>query len=63
MGKRMCWMIILLTMALNVVLLHYTIESYYGKEYDHVYLFTGISMISVIIAFSTFVRWRKLEYK
>ncbi|AST90409.1 hypothetical protein ACWE42_22125 [Sutcliffiella cohnii] len=62
MGKKLCWVIIVLTIAVNVVSLHFTIESYYGKHYEHVYLFTGIACVSIIVAIITFFRWKKLEY-
>ena len=62
MGKKTCWTIIFITMAINVVMLHSTIEAYYGKEYNHVYLFTGIALVSVLCAVTAAIRWKNLEY-
>jgi hypothetical protein len=63
MDKKFYWAIIFLTIAINVVMLQWTVESYYGKEYGHVYQYTIIAVISSIIAFVTFLFWRKQEYK
>ncbi|MCH1626334.1 hypothetical protein [Fredinandcohnia quinoae] len=63
MGKKICWAIIFVTIALNVVMLHHTVEAYFGKEYDHVYQNTAIAVASSLIAFVTYLYWRKLEYK
>jgi len=62
MAKKMCWLIIFTTIALNVVLLQMTVEAYFGLEYHHVYTNTLISIISTVIALVVYFYWRKLEY-
>ncbi|RSK28350.1 hypothetical protein EJF36_16585 [Bacillus sp. HMF5848] len=62
MGKKSYLIIILLTIAVNVVMLQWTIESYYGLEYDHVYLYTAIALISSAICLTAYFGWRKKEY-
>ena len=62
MAKKVCWTIIFLTIAVNVVMLQWTIEAYLGQEYDSIYLYTIVGVISAIIAFITYLKWRKLEY-
>jgi hypothetical protein len=63
MGKKTCWIVIFLSLAVNVILLQWTIEAYFGLEYDRVHTFTFIACISAIVAVGSFLRWRKLEYK
>ncbi|WP_096198998.1 hypothetical protein [Bacillus sp. FJAT-45350] len=63
MGKKTCWIIIFLTIAVNVVMLQWTIEAYLGREYEIMYTYTVVGVVSAIIAFVTFLQWRKLEYK
>ncbi|WP_078546420.1 hypothetical protein [Litchfieldia alkalitelluris] len=62
MAKKMCWVIILVTLAVNVVMLHFTIEAYFGLEYNHVFGNTIFALISSIIALISYFYWRRLEY-
>jgi hypothetical protein len=62
MAKKVCWIVIFLTIAINVVMLHFTIESYFGLEFEHVYINTVIALISALVALITYMYWRKLEY-
>ncbi|MFC4322814.1 hypothetical protein [Litchfieldia salsa] len=62
MDKKICWIIIFFTIAVNVVMLQFTIESYFGLEYEHVFKYTVIGLISSIFAIITYLYWRKLEY-
>lgn len=62
MTKKTCWILIFITLAANVVFLSKTIESYFGQEYDHVFAYTAAALVSSIICFAVFLRWRKLEY-
>lgn len=63
MDKKGCWILIILALALNVVMLQWTVEAYFGEEYSKVYLYTGISMVSVLITLFAYFKWRKVEYK
>jgi hypothetical protein len=63
MDKKTCWIVIFLSLAVNVVMLQWTVEAYFGLEYEQVYLFTAIACLSVFVALATFFRWIKLEYK
>ncbi|MBM7649074.1 putative membrane protein YiaA [Bacillus ectoiniformans] len=64
MGKNKgYWITIIITLAINVVMLQWTIESYFGREFSHVYTYTGISLVSSIICAVTFFLWRKKEYQ
>ncbi|MDF0725655.1 hypothetical protein PY093_02865 [Cytobacillus sp. S13-E01] len=62
MDKKVYWAIIFITIAINVVMLQWTVEAYHGQEYSHVYRYTIIAVISALIAFITFLFWRKKEY-
>ncbi|MDE5415912.1 MULTISPECIES: hypothetical protein [Alkalihalobacterium] len=62
MGKKICWAIILITIAVNVVMLQWTIEAYLGVEYEKIYTYTIVGVVSSVIAFLTYLKWRKLEY-
>ncbi|WP_332697443.1 hypothetical protein [Halalkalibacter lacteus] len=62
MGKKICWTIIFITLALNVVMLQWTIEAYLGLEFERVFRYTIIAMISSLLALVTLFRWRKVEY-
>lgn len=62
MGKKICWAIILITIAVNVVMLQWTIEAYLGVEYEKIYTYTIVGVVSSFIAFLTYLKWRKLEY-
>ncbi|MBE4910010.1 hypothetical protein IMZ08_18390 [Bacillus luteolus] len=63
MDKKIYWIIIFITLATNVVMIQLTAESYFGKEYEDVYKFTIVGVLSAIIAYITFILWKKEEYK
>lgn len=63
MVNKIYWIIIFLTLIVNVVMLQWTTESFYGEEYKHVWLFTGIGVLSSMVCFFTYLKWRKQEYK
>jgi hypothetical protein len=63
MGKKTCWMVIFLALAVNVIMLQRTVEAYFGLEYEKVYAFTLIACLSVIVTFVAVFRWKNLEYK
>ncbi|WP_096190155.1 hypothetical protein [Evansella halocellulosilytica] len=62
MGKKTCWVIFILTIALNVVMLQWTVVAYLGREYDQVLIYSGVGIVGALIAFLTYLRWRKVEY-
>ncbi|WP_078555229.1 hypothetical protein [Bacillus alkalicellulosilyticus] len=62
MAKKVCWAIIFITIAINVVMLQWTIEAYLGLEFDKIFIYSPIAVGSSIIALITFFRWKKLEY-
>ncbi|MDQ0227426.1 hypothetical protein [Metabacillus niabensis] len=62
MSKKGYWIIIFLTLIVNIVMLQMTVESFFGEEYERIYTFSTISIISSVICFFTFLRWRKNEY-
>ncbi|MFD2680373.1 hypothetical protein [Bacillus seohaeanensis] len=62
MSKKMTWIFIVITLAVNVVMLQWTIEAYYGQEYEHVWIYSAIAVLSSIICFLTYWFWRKKEY-
>ncbi|MCE7794894.1 hypothetical protein K8O68_21120 [Salipaludibacillus sp. CUR1] len=62
MDKKMCWILIFVTIAVNVVMVQWTVESYLGQEFNQVVIYSGISVVSAFIAFFVFLNWRKLEY-
>ncbi|MEW9671982.1 hypothetical protein [Ammoniphilus sp. 3BR4] len=62
MPKKMWWAIIFVSLAVNVAMLHWTIEAYYGLEFERVFTFTIMALISVVIAFLAYLGWRKQEY-
>ncbi|RXT05798.1 hypothetical protein [Ammoniphilus sp. CFH 90114] len=62
MPKKLWWVIIFLSLAVNVVMLQWTVEAYYGLEYELVFTFTIVALISVVIAFLSYLGWRKQEY-
>ncbi|MFF2875525.1 hypothetical protein ACFVR2_04300 [Gottfriedia sp. NPDC057991] len=57
------WIIIFITLIVNVVMLQWTIESFYGENYEHVRLFSVIGVLSAIVCFLTYLEWRKKEYR
>ncbi len=63
MDKKIYWIIIFITLATNVVMIQLTAESYFAKAYNDVYTFTTIGVLSAIIAYITFILWKKEEYK
>ena len=63
MAKRTCWIIIFLALALNVVMLQWTIEAYLGHEFELVFKYTVIAIVSSVVALVTLLQWRRLEYK
>lgn len=63
MGKKTCWSIIICTIVVNVVMLQWTVEAHYGREYGSILFFSGISIVSAFIALLTYLQWRKIEYK
>ncbi len=62
MAKKICWAIIFITLAINVVMLQWTIEAYLGLEFELVFRNTIIALLSSVVAFITFLLWRKWEY-
>ena len=62
MAKKICWTIIFITIAINVVMLQWTIEAYLGHEFDKIHPYTFIGILSAGTAFITYLKWRKLEY-
>ncbi|MCT8140422.1 hypothetical protein H1D32_23630 [Anaerobacillus sp. CMMVII] len=63
MGKKACWSIIILTIIVNVVMVQWTVEAHYGREYGDILIYSGVSIVSAFIALLTYMQWRKLEYK
>jgi hypothetical protein len=63
MAKKGCWVIIFFTIALNVVMLQWTIEAYLGLEFELVFRYTTIAFVSSVVALITLFQWRKLEYR
>ncbi|MDT8861269.1 hypothetical protein N0O92_13595 [Alkalihalobacillus sp. MEB130] len=63
MAKTICWIIIFVALALNVVMLQWTIEAYLGLEFHLIYRYTTVAMVSSVIALATMFKWRKIEYK
>ncbi|KHF38189.1 hypothetical protein [Halalkalibacter okhensis] len=63
MAKTTCWIIIFIALAVNVVMLQWTIEAYLGLEFDLVFRNTIIALISSVVALLTMFKWRKFEYK
>ncbi|MCL7748709.1 MULTISPECIES: hypothetical protein [Halalkalibacter] len=63
MAKTICWTIIFIALAVNVVMLQWTIEAYLGLEFDLVFRNTIVALISSVVALLTMFKWRKIEYK
>lgn len=63
MGKQFYWGVIIFSIVINVIMLNSTAKAYYGREYESILAYSGISIVSAIIAFFTYLQWRKLEYK
>ncbi|SDH45969.1 hypothetical protein [Alteribacillus bidgolensis] len=62
MGKKICWIIIFITLAMNVVMLQFTVHSYLGRESNQVYVYSGVAVISGMSTVITYLIWRKKEY-
>lgn len=62
MSKKGYWIAIFLTLIANIVMLQMTVEAFFGEEYERIYIYSTISIISSVICFLTFLRWRKNEY-
>ncbi len=62
MPKKLWWVIIFASLAINVVMLQWTVEAYYGLEYEHVFTYTVVALVSVAVAFFAYLGWRKAEY-
>lgn len=63
MGKKACWILIVLTIIVNVVMLQWTIEAYLGHEFEKVFQYSTAAFISSLLAAGTLLTWRKLEYR
>lgn len=62
MSKKGYWVVIFLNLIVNIVMLQMTVESFFGEEYERIYILSTISIISSVICFLKFLRWRKNEY-
>ncbi len=63
MGKKTCWGIIITTIIINVIMVQWTVAAYYGREYESILIYSGVSIVSACIALLVYLQWRKLEYK
>ncbi|MCA1030303.1 hypothetical protein LCL95_04525 [Bacillus timonensis] len=63
MGKKVCWIIIFICLAANVINLQLTVESYFGLEYDTVFRNTIVGIILSIITFIAYLFWKNIEYR
>jgi hypothetical protein len=61
--KRASFLSIFLFLAVNIISLSRVIEGFYGREYDHVYTFMTVALISTALATIAFFLWKKEEYK
>lgn len=62
MPKQFFWILIFVSLAVNVVMLQWTVEAYYGLQYDKIFVYTLVALISVAVALAAFLGWRKQEY-
>ncbi len=62
MGKKTYWGIIIATIIINVVMLQWTVEAFLGREYDVLFTYNIISLISAGVALFSYFQWRKVEY-
>ncbi|SDZ01578.1 hypothetical protein SAMN05421736_10589 [Evansella caseinilytica] len=62
MGKKTCWAVIIITIAVNVVMLQWTVEAFLGREHEDVLIYSGIAIVMAFIAFITYKQWKKIEY-
>lgn len=63
MAKKICWTLIVITVAINVVMLQWTIESYLGHEFENVFMYSLIAVITSFTAIIIFFQWRRFEYR
>lgn len=63
MAKKICWALIVITVAINVVMLQWTIESYLGHEFENVLQYSLVAVITSVTAFIIFIQWRRFEYR
>ncbi|GGF25960.1 hypothetical protein GCM10010954_26150 [Halobacillus andaensis] len=63
MGNKICWIVILLTLAINVMLLQWTINAYLGHEFERVFLYSLLACGSASVTLITVLIWRKKEYQ
>lgn len=63
MDKKLCWTVIFLMLAINVVMLQWTVESYLGREYEKVLTYSGVAIAAAAIAFLSIVYWKKADTK
>ena len=63
MGKKTCWAIIIVTIAINVVMLQWTVEAYLGREFEKLFYYNVIGAVSAGVAVLTYFQWKKAEYK
>ena len=62
MGKKTCWGLIFFSIAVNVIMLQWTVEAFLGREYDLVLIYSGVGVVTAFIAFVVYMQWRRLEY-
>lgn len=62
MGKTMCWILLFITIAVNVVMVQWTVESYLGREYDQVIIYSAVAVVTALFALLVFINWKKIEY-
>jgi pilus assembly protein TadC len=43
-------------------MVQWTVESYLGREYEKVLIFSAIGVVGAFIAFFAYLNWRKREY-
>lgn len=63
MGKKTCWALIIASIIVNVIMLNWTVEAFLGREYDFLFTYNLISLLSASIALFAYFQWRKVEYK
>lgn len=59
MTNKVCWIIIIISLMINVVMLQLTIHNYYGLDYERVIIYSAIAVVSALIATFTFISWLK----
>ncbi|OIJ10464.1 hypothetical protein BKP37_18175 [Anaerobacillus alkalilacustris] len=60
MGKKTCWAVIIVSIIINVIMLQWTVEAFLGREYDFLFIYNIISLISAAAAIFAYFQWRKL---